>query len=203
MIQQRPDLFIAYVGTGQVADETQNYSVAYKALLNKAEQTSNLEAIRDLKQIGPPPYASQQGYSIQRKWSNRFEGAERFLPGTLGLALQAPGYNVRDLDDLLAGELFSGSILFSKTRSETMKDLGLKFDIPVLFFEGTEDFSTPTELARQYLQELQAPDKKFVPIRGGHFAVFMNSDEFLAELVAHVAPLTSSSRTLANGPRHP
>jgi pimeloyl-ACP methyl ester carboxylesterase len=70
-----------------------------------------------------------------------------------------------------------------------MKDLGLKFAIPIFFFEGTEDFTTPTELARQYFQAIQAPRKKFVPISGGHFAVFMNSDQFLREIVAHVLPL--------------
>jgi pimeloyl-ACP methyl ester carboxylesterase len=194
MIQQRPDLFIAYVGTGQVADETQNYSVAYKALLSKAETTGNEQALNDLKRVGPPPYNSYDGYSVQRRWSNRFEGAERFLPGTIGIALEAPGYTVRDLDDLLAGELFSGNILFTKTRSQTMKDLGLKFSIPVFFFEGTEDFTTPTELACQYLDALQAPEKEFVPIPGGHFAVFINSDEFLRRLVAHISPLIANSQ---------
>lgn len=189
MIQQRPDLFVAYVGTGQLADETRNYAVAYDALVNKARVTGNPEALDELKGIGPPPYASYQGYSVQRKWSNRFEGADRFLPGTIGLALHAHGYSVQDLNDLLEGELFSGNILFSKMRSQTMKDLGLKFAIPVFFFEGTEDFTTPTELAREYLKAIQAPRKEFVPIPGGHFTVFMNSNEFLKQLVAHVAPL--------------
>jgi pimeloyl-ACP methyl ester carboxylesterase len=189
MIQQRPDLFVAYVGTGQLADETRNYAVAYDALVNKARATGNPEALDELKGIGPPPYTSYQGYSVQRKWSNRFEGADRFLPGTIGLALHAHGYSVQDLNDLLEGELFSGNILFSKTRSQTMKDLGLKFAIPVFFFEGTEDFTTPTELAREYLKAIQAPRKEFVPIPGGHFTVFMNSNEFLKQLVAHVAPL--------------
>jgi pimeloyl-ACP methyl ester carboxylesterase len=73
-----------------------------------------------------------------------------------------------------------------------MKDLGLKFAIPIFFFEGTEDFTTPTELARQYLQAIKAPRKEFVPIPGGHFAVFMNSDQFLQQLVTHVAPLTGA-----------
>jgi hypothetical protein len=72
-----------------------------------------------------------------------------------------------------------------------MKDLGLKFAVPIFFFEGTEDFTTPTELARQYFQTLQAPKKEFVPISGGHFAVFMNCDQFLRELVGHVLPLAS------------
>jgi hypothetical protein len=58
MIQERPDLFLAYLGTGQVADEPQNYAVAYKALLNKAQATGNKRALDELNSIGPPPYAS-------------------------------------------------------------------------------------------------------------------------------------------------
>jgi pimeloyl-ACP methyl ester carboxylesterase len=34
MVKARPDLFYAYVGTGQVADEARNYAVAYDELLN-------------------------------------------------------------------------------------------------------------------------------------------------------------------------
>jgi pimeloyl-ACP methyl ester carboxylesterase len=70
-----------------------------------------------------------------------------------------------------------------------MKELGLRFAIPILFFEGTEDFTTPTELAQEYLEAIRAPRKEFVPISGGHFAVFMNSDQFLQELVTRVRPL--------------
>ena len=36
MVRIRPDLFYAYVGTGQVADEVKNHSTAYDALLKKA-----------------------------------------------------------------------------------------------------------------------------------------------------------------------
>ena len=37
MVRARPEIFYAYVGTGQVADEVKNYSVAYDALLQKAK----------------------------------------------------------------------------------------------------------------------------------------------------------------------
>jgi len=188
MIRESPDLFSAYVGTGQVADETQNYAVAYDALLKKAQIAGNQKALDELKSIGPPPYASGRGYQVQRKWANRFEGADRFLYGSLGLALVAPGYSARDLNDVIEGESLSGDRLVPQTQSETMKELGLKFAIPIFFFEGTEDFTTPTELARKYLEEIQASRKEFVTIPGGHFAVFMNSDEFLKQLVAHVVP---------------
>ena len=42
----------------------------------------------------------------------------------------------------------------------------LAFAIPIFFFEGTEDFTTPTELARTYLEAINAPQKEFVPIPG-------------------------------------
>jgi pimeloyl-ACP methyl ester carboxylesterase len=192
MIQEKPDLFFAYVGTGEVADETRNYAGAYDALLKKARATGNQQALDELKSVGWPPYASGQGYQVQRKWSNLFEGSYRFLYGTLGLTLVAPGYSVEDLNDSIDGQTLSGDRLVPQARSETMKDLGLKFSIPIFFFEGTEDFTTPTELARQYLQAIKAPWKEFVTIPGGHFAVFMNSDQFLQQLVTHVAPLTGA-----------
>lgn len=192
MIRERPELFFAYVGTGQVAAETRNYTVAYEALLKKAQAVGNQPALDELKSVGPPPYSNGWGYQVQRKWANRFEGADRFLAGTLGLALVAPGNSVRDLNDSIDGQILSGEQLVPQTRSETMKELGLKFAIPIFFFEGTEDFTTPTELARKYLEAIQAPRKEFVPIPGGHFAMFMNPDQFLRELVAQVAPVAGA-----------
>jgi pimeloyl-ACP methyl ester carboxylesterase len=97
---------------------------------------------------------------------------------------------VTDLDDLLAGEVFSADRLASQTT--TMKDFGLKFSVPMFFFEGTEDFTTPTELARKYMDALEAPRKEYVPIQGGHFAVFIHSDEFLKQLLTRVRPLALS-----------
>jgi pimeloyl-ACP methyl ester carboxylesterase len=190
MVRTRPDLMYAYVGTGQVADETKNYAAAYDALLKKARAVSNQSAIDELIKVGPPPYSSGEGYGAQRKWSNAFEGADEFLPGTLGLTLVAPGCSVQDINDSAAGQDLSAEQLVPQTHSSGPKDLGLKFSIPVFFFQGTEDFTTPTALARDYLEAIQAPRKEFVPIQGaGHFAIFMHSDQFLEELVRRVRPL--------------
>ena len=80
MVKARPELFHAFVGTGQVADSRRNYAVAYSALLRKAQTLGDQQAIRELREIGAPPYANGRGYGVQRKWSNRFEGADLFLP---------------------------------------------------------------------------------------------------------------------------
>jgi pimeloyl-ACP methyl ester carboxylesterase len=127
---------------------------------------------------------------VQRKWANAFEGADRFLSSTLGLTLVAPGCSVEDINDSAAGQVLSAERLVPQTKSSGPKELGLQFSIPMFFFQGAEDFTTPTALARDYLKALSAPRKAFVPIQSaGHFAVFMYSDQFLEELVRRVRPL--------------
>jgi pimeloyl-ACP methyl ester carboxylesterase len=192
MARARPDLFYAYVGTGQVGDSTKNYFVAYDALLKKARAVGNQRAVDELSRTGPPPYPSGEGFRVQWKWANAFEGADRFLAGTIGLALVAPGNSVQDINDSADGEILSADRLVPQSKSIGPKDLGLEFSIPIFVFQGAEDFTTPTALARHYLRSIKAPRKAFVPIKGGgHFAVFMNSDQFLKELVRRVRPLAT------------
>jgi pimeloyl-ACP methyl ester carboxylesterase len=190
MAKARPDLFSAYVGTGQVADATRSYSVAYDALLKKAKALGDQRAIEELSLVGPPPYESGDGYRVQHKWANAFEGADEFLYGTIGLTLVAPGNSVQDINDSVDGQVLSGDRLVPQTKSIGPADLGLEFSIPIFVFQGEEDFTTPTALAQHYLESIKAPRKAFVPINGGgHFAVFMRSDQFLQELVMRVRPL--------------
>lgn len=197
MAHARPDLFYAYVGTGQASgDYLRNYTVAYRDLLKKARALGNQRALDELTRAGPPPYPSGEGFGVQRRWSNAFEHADQFLYSTLGLALVSPGNSVEDINDSGDGQLFSGEHLVPQSKSliKTPKDLGLglEFSIPMFVFQGAEDFTTPTELAREYVAMIQAPQKAFVPIKGGgHFAVFMKSDEFLEEMIKRVLPIAT------------
>lgn len=190
MVKARPDLFYAYVGTGQVADPARSYTVAYHELLKKAQSLGEQRAIRELEEVGPPPYTDGRGYAVQRKWSNLFEGADVFLSATFGLALGAPGYSLRDVNDWLDGQGSSAQRLVPQTSTLEAKTLGGEFALPVFVIQGAEDFTTPTSLARALVDSIRAPRKAFVPIEGGgHFAVFMKPDAFLKELVVRVLPL--------------
>jgi pimeloyl-ACP methyl ester carboxylesterase len=191
MVKARPELFYAFVGTGQVADAIRNYAVAYEELVKRAERLGEQRAIRELKEIGPPPYANGRGYAVQRKWSNLFEGADFFLSSTFGLALGAPGYSARDINDWVEGQDLSGQRLIPQTSILASQTLSGEFALPVFVIQGAEDFTTPTSLARSFLNSLRAPRKGFIAVEGGgHFAVFMKSDVFLKELIARVLPLT-------------
>jgi pimeloyl-ACP methyl ester carboxylesterase len=190
MAKARPELFYAFVGTGQVADPTRNYAVAHAALLERASREGNSRALQELNEVGPPPYKDGKGFAVQRKWSNLFEGADVFLASTLGFALTAPGYSLGDINDWFEGQGVSAEHLVPQTSALDPKLLGGEFAVPVFVIQGAEDFTTPTRLAKTYLDSLHASRKAFATIDGaGHFAVFTKQDVFLKELRARVLPL--------------
>jgi pimeloyl-ACP methyl ester carboxylesterase len=55
MAKARPDLFYAYVGTGQVADSKEGNVVGYRLSLREAQSVGDAQAVADLKAVGPPP----------------------------------------------------------------------------------------------------------------------------------------------------
>jgi len=189
MAKARPELFHAFVGTGQVGDAAKNYAVAYEALLKKAEALRDDRAMRELRTIGPPPYSNGQGFSVQRRWANLFEGADFFISSMLGFALRAPGYTARDINDWFEGQGLSAERLVPETSKLAASALGGDFAVPVFVIQGAEDFTTPTSLANALVSSIRAPAKEFVTIEGGHFAVFTNPAAFVDELVARVRPL--------------
>jgi pimeloyl-ACP methyl ester carboxylesterase len=194
MAKARPDLFHAFVGTGQVADFKQSDVVAYKLALQTAGVAGEPSDVASLKAIGIPPYADGKAWQLFGKWRRKCEGAEtdKFLGGLMGFAFQSPGYSIRDINDWLDGQVLGGEKLIGQGAKLSPKRLAGEFELPVFVFQGEHDCSSPTELARNYVDSINAPKKEFVAIPGaGHFAVFMKSNEFLMELVARVRPLAT------------
>jgi pimeloyl-ACP methyl ester carboxylesterase len=192
MVKARPEPFYAFVGTGQVGDPdpATSYTVAHRELLKKAAALEDERALRELREVGPPPYPDGRGYGVQRRWSNFFEGADAFIASMVGFALGAPGYSLRDYNDWFDGQIVSSQRLVPQTSALEARTLAGDFAVPVFVIQGAEDFTTPTSLARSFVDSIRAPAKAFVTIEGGHFAVFMKPTAFLDQLVPRVLPLT-------------
>jgi pimeloyl-ACP methyl ester carboxylesterase len=167
----------------------ETYTVAHRELLKEAAALENERALRELREVGPPPYTDGRGYGVQRRCSNFFEGADGFIASMVGFALGAPDYSLRDYNDWFDGQIVSSQRLVPQTSALEARTLAGDFAVPVFVIQGTEDFTTPTSLARAFVDSIRAPAKAFVTIEGGHFAVFMKPTEFLEQLVPRVLPL--------------
>jgi pimeloyl-ACP methyl ester carboxylesterase len=196
MAKARPDLFYAFVGTGQVVDFKQSNVVAHKLALQTARSLGDTDGVAALQAIGAPPYSDGKGWQLLYKWRRACEGADtdRFLGGLMGFALGAPNSSIHDINAWLDGQVLSGGQLFDQGTELDPKHLAGDFAVPVFVFQGEHDCSSPTELAKGYIDSINAPKKEFFAIHdAGHFAVFMKSDEFLKALVERVRPLAAES----------
>jgi len=207
MIKDRPDLFYAYVGTGQVGNLQKSIQMGYAYTLERAQAANDKKAVSELESIGPPAYDSADKVMAYFKWLGHYEGesdrvAESRVLGRL--IFGAPNFSLRDICNRNRGFLEIPTWrLYQEMLNTDLASLGPDFRVPIFFFQGTEDKVTAATLAKAYFEEISAPHKGYVAFDGvGHFAVWSMPDKFLQELVAQsgafldVLPTRSSTMAI-------
>jgi len=195
MAKARPELFAAYVGTGQVVAMEEGEKLAYANVLARARERDAGAANSELVALGPPPYAGLEEIATQRKWATQFETGRSLEAAFVLPQLFAPRTQLADIYDLAtataaSGQHFVGADMRGPMTQIDLRKLGDDFALPVFVIQGTADDFTPAELSRAWLDSLSAPQKMFVPIENaGHFALTSHGEEFLRDLREHVRPL--------------
>jgi len=195
MAKARPDLFYAYVGTGQVADAQENEALNYARVRQKEVDLGDTKALAELDTAGPPPYHAMKALTTQRTWAQAYEHADTYEAAGQASSLYAPGYSIGDLYHTIQSIRFTldtyiGPTMSGPLMSVNLKALGPDFAIPIFVFEGPDDYITSPDLAKAYVDTLNAPQKEFVMLKaGGHFTVFTYPEAFVAEMNSRVRPL--------------
>ena len=189
MARARPDLFAAYVGTGLFVHRDDGRIVAYRRVLDRARSQSNAAAVAELEAIGPPPYSDPERARALNRWTHAFaRAAETSAASRLGELLLAPRQSLGDVASYVGGYVASDE-QFDLGAMDLRKG-GTRFALPIVIIQGDEDFETPVELARDWLDAVSAPRKELVTLpNGGHTALVYDCTSFLAELNARVLPL--------------
>jgi pimeloyl-ACP methyl ester carboxylesterase len=192
MLTRRPDLFAAYVGTGQIVDMPAGERFAYQSVLAQAKRRVKRPAIAALEWIGPPPFGGGKARRIWQQWLLDFAPASerRAMREMPFLLLTAPRMGLCDVWDTLAGVIFSYAHLFEPLMAFRAAPYGTAFDVPMFFFQGSDDLQTPTRLVCDYAARIKAPAKDVVLLEGGgHMVIRTMGESFLEEMIARVRPV--------------
>ncbi len=196
MVVARPDLYSAYVGTGQVVSIAEKETYIYDDTLRRLRAAGDEKGIRALEEIGTPPYRTNHDLEIQRHWSERYDiPAERdlrrhFTP----MVAFAPDFSLRDIYNLLYASAWTAQELFSDEEQFDVRECCMTFQVPVFVFNGGHDTITPSELVQPWFDALQAPSKQIVVMKdAGHSAVLTDPEAFLELLLRYVRPIALQS----------
>jgi pimeloyl-ACP methyl ester carboxylesterase len=191
MARQRPDLFHAYVGAGQVVDMARNEVQTHRLALQGAQAAGNTKAVKALEKLAPP-YRDANTWITKQRWSM---STDPEMPAWQSSAMTEvlfwPGYSLADVYRSVTGALFLPRRMFEQIMACTPDWLGTTFGVPIVLLHGAADSYTLPALAQEYIAALDAPVKDLVLLPGcGHMAVLTQPERILDELVNRVLPLT-------------
>lgn len=201
---KHPELFYAYVGTGQVASMPESELESYRFALKAAREQNNAKAIRELEAIGEPKngvYAyGLTGTRTQRKWLNYFGGA---IYGSKGMSkfilrfFTSPEYNLADIVRFFKS--LNAPARNNLSQKEFLKinlfDAIKKIDVPIYFFLGLHDYQVASVVAEKFFHAIKAPRKELIWFEhSAHCACFEESEKFNRLMTDMVLPTTFSSK---------
>lgn len=199
----KPALFKAYSGCGQFVHWLRQARVSYEMLLAQARAEDDKKGLRELEQIGPPPYTDLDTEIIKAKYACRPTAAEqaaladiepevlaglRSPPADTPASYIAPGIEYSDPVAL-------ATRMFDRLRPELYAfdawQLGTAFEMPVIFIQGELDFYSVTAQVEKYFVEITAPYKQLRLLPGaGHGSLYLR-DTLLAALVEELKAIPS------------
>jgi pimeloyl-ACP methyl ester carboxylesterase len=188
MAQLRPELFDAYVGTGQVAAWADTVQWQFDWLKQRYREAGNAAELAKLEAIGTPdPKNVAQYFGWSRGLRQNVGAADKDWFTDMLATAKANGETDATIKAAGDGMNASGAALIGVTVLTDLPASAPSFKMPYYVIQGRDDLHAPTALARTYFDKVQAPRKQYAVIEdGGHFALATHAEEFdrlLAQMV--------------------
>ncbi|HEX8256721.1 MAG TPA: alpha/beta hydrolase [Allosphingosinicella sp.] len=172
-VHERPDLFSAYIGTGQMAADPERVRAARQAFFEREARARG-----DEEMLGRLAAGGEITEDDLFRYGAELRGAESFWP-ILMLGLRAPEYRLRDVLNVPKGsERLLRTMRYDVIQGPLDRNL-VEFRVPIFFFLGRHDWNEPSTLAADYLRRIRAPDKGLVWFEhAAHFPFLEQPERF-------------------------
>ena len=184
----RPDLFYAFVGTGQPVSWTLSLEDRERWARRQALAEHDTAAIKQLDDTATLPASDMKRVMASNKWRMAPSDVQ-YLTIERDFIGPPPFLTKGDVADWIAGGDFTGPKLWPAIVNFDARKEFPEIPVPFFVIEGRDDHMVSFEAAKEYVEQVRAPIKAFVPIDGGHFACFTDPNQFIAALQARVMPL--------------
>lgn len=159
--QKIPQYIKAYISIGQVVNINEGDKFIYKILLKKVNNENYQKGIKILKHIGKPPYKTQDSINKLNKLIQKYKG-DVFRFSKISFMLKSISfkyYNLFDWVKFLCGIVISNRYMYSEMAAINLFNVNNKFEIPIYFCCGDNDYHTPSKIIEEYYNFINAPKK--------------------------------------------
>jgi pimeloyl-ACP methyl ester carboxylesterase len=196
-VQQRPDLYRAFIGTGQMVSQLASDRIFYEDTLAWAETTGNQGLVEQLQSAGPPPYEAMFPYETALSHeqdvypydhTGNSEGS-----GQMSENLLVSEYTLIDQVHVLGAFMDTFAALYPQLQEVDFRKTATEFEVPLFFVQGAHEADGRAQPFADWYPMIQAPIKDMVVLdTSGHRPLWEQPDEFVDYMVGTVLAQTSS-----------
>ena len=189
LIQQYPQLYHAFVSSGQMVNTTENDQLGYQLALEFSRQRGDQRTVRALEVNGPPPYAGENPvfrYLTYLDVLNDYMGSPRYAFVAPLIPFAAPEYGLVDKVNHTRGLIDSFNVVYPQLTGLDLAKQATALRVPVYFFVGRGDVNAMAPLVEDYVSKLTAPHKELIWVDGGHGLGSAETGQFVDTMVNRV-----------------
>ncbi len=187
MVNKYPNLFHAYLGTGQVANQYDSEVLSYQFTANEAAARFDEAAIEIIKNTPLPDINDETEIwfnymQVNRKYVGMYGGAT-YEPQPISDIIKAylfcEEYTFSDKINTIKGAIESFKLLWKPVMEYNLIEDLKEQPVPVYIFQGKHDYQTTYRYAKEYYDSLKAPIKQFYPFeKSAHTPMIEEYDIF-------------------------
>jgi pimeloyl-ACP methyl ester carboxylesterase len=173
-VQQHPELFHAYVGTGQMVSPRETDIMFYEDTLAWARGTGNQALAAKLAQNGLPPYDDLLDYELALSYEHAWNPYPELDTSTeMPANLFVPENSLMDRINGLRAFLDTFSILYPQLQGIDLRRDAVTLTVPVYLIMGEHEARGRAVLAKEWFDLLEAPSKTMIVFEhSGHRPMF-------------------------------
>lgn len=213
-VQERPELFHAYIGSGQMVDVAETDRRIYRDLQAYAARTGDEGLTRLARDVGRPPYAdipwaNAQVMGAYEYLYDPYRPSEGYLARGTAAGLDPFGvrgveYTLMEKVAVLRGLVDTFTVMYPQIQGVDLRHDAARLDVPVFVLDGAAELDGRRELALEWFADLQAPSKRLVTFEGAAHAVAFEQADAVDQLLAReVLPLVAALPRQRRRHRHP
>jgi pimeloyl-ACP methyl ester carboxylesterase len=177
LVTEHPELFSAYISIGQDLDDKKAKAIQEGFIRDNALKNNRPEIVAALAKTEKPNF---EGWLFE--FGGELKNSKSFFP-LIWSGLRAPEYTLKDAFSVGKGSSFSNQYMKYNVLDSSIYYQIREYKIPVYFFVGKNDYTTPFELIEDYYKLIQAPYKEIIYFdNSAHFPFFEEPDKFCKEV---------------------
>jgi pimeloyl-ACP methyl ester carboxylesterase len=204
-VQRQPELFYAFIGSGQMVSVRETDRRFYQDVLDLAARNGDAPLAAQMRAYGQPPYADTPYANIfaMGQYDALYQPytpsqAYRDLGNASGIGpygVLASEYNLIEKFNVLRGLMDTFTVLYPQLQELDFRRDVTRVAVPVYLLDGTAELAARRDLSLEWFNTLEAPGKRLYPIENAaHSVAFEQFEQFGAIMRETVLPATYPGR---------